>query len=391
MKLIHIADLHISHKSELQHKAARSLAQLIDYCSINPIDGVIIAGDVWDSPQTFGSESGVKLGFDFLRAIAQKVKFVFVIKGNNAHDNPQSIALLHQLKHNIFAYEYNVALGIAFHDELKIADLLREEINFEPEIIIHGLPYPTKQNIFSSLNSNSIDVQNSNFIDIYERILIQHGLISDKYNGIPKITVFHGNVSGAKLSNGQTLIGQDIILPDAILRHTNANYYALGHIHLPQCVAADMYYSGSIYNKDFGEMEQKYFTVIDFQGEQYELEHIPFKSRPMVVIDAEFVNGELIYSNGLIPASAEIEIKFRIVVKENERALLTSKFFEDIKQKFGEDVKIETKIIPVERNARSENIIAVKTLVDEVVEYAKVVGEDITDGLLDKVRQLELQ
>lgn len=385
MRVIHIADLHFDEKSKNQAKAEFNFLQIIDYCKKNTVDGVIIAGDIWDNTQDFGNRSGVSLFFKLLHKLSKAVKFVFIIKGNNAHDNPESVELLNGFMPNVYAYEYNVALGLNFV-AAKAVDLLRNNTDMPINLIIHGLPYPTKQNI---LSNNSIDAQNTDFVNLYEKVLGLHGLFSEGYPNIPKITVFHGNVSGARLSNGQTLIGQDIIIPDFALRKTKANYYALGHIHLPQQVAPDMYYSGSLYNKDFGEIEQKSFNVIEFNGSQYRLTQVPFvSSKPMIIVNAKFQNGEFIYENHL-PTNAEI--KFRYEITENERAILSKEMLNQLAEKLGGDVKFEAKVVPNERESRSENIMHAKTLMEEVIEYGKVINEEVSESILEKVSQMEIE
>lgn len=386
MKIVHTADWHLSSNKVHQEKAKHSLDQLTEFCRSESVDGIIIAGDLWDKIQLYGNDSGIKIGYKYLRQLSALTKFIFVIKGNPSHDANQSIELVNKLEKNIFTCENNVAVGIKLNSENVFTNLFagsKEEIF---DLMLHGISYPTKANL---LEGNSIDQHNFNFIEKLSRVMELHGSVSDAFTDTPRITAFHGSVSGCKLSSGQTLIGQDIIVPAYILEKTKSDYYCLGHIHMPQNITPTMRYSGSIYNKDFGEIEQKYFDVIEIDYPEIKISHQPFKaSRPMVIVDAEFRDGKFVYDNHL---ATDAEVKFRYEVKENERDLVTSDYLEELKSKFGDDLKIESRIVPSERNSRSKNIMKAKTLIEEVTEYAKIVGEELTESIKEKVLNIEVE
>lgn len=391
VNILHIADLHLDDAPKSQERARQSLDQILHHIEFapEPVDAVVVAGDIWDETQNYGNKSGVGLFYRYLDKIAQQVKIVFMIKGNNAHDNPESIDLLHKFRSNVYAYERNVCLGVKFDGARsqiqELTGLPVNSIEFQKtyDLIIHGLPYPTKANI---LQGKGIDNQNENFIERYSELLQAHGLISSQFVAVPNITVFHGNVTGAKLSNGQVLVGQDIIIPAHVLQLTGSHYYALGHIHLPQMIQPNMYYSGSLYNKDFGEREKKSFNIVRLDGFEAKTEIIPLKTRPLVVIDAKFENGQFNFNND-IPENAEV--KFRYVVTEDERSLITSEMLKAVQERFGKDTKIESKVIPNERQSRSETIMQAQTLEDEVREYALVTGEEINESVFLKIESLK--
>ncbi|MCX6170098.1 MAG: metallophosphoesterase [Ignavibacteriales bacterium] len=384
MKLIHTADWHLGSDPKQQLKARESLDQIVKYCNEVEIDGIIIAGDLWDSIQSFGNDTGIKIALEYLRILSDLVKFIFIIKGNSAHDARESIKLLDHLEQNIFTIENNVALGFKIFNGITATDLFKEKSQGPIDLLIHGISYPTKANL---LIGTEIDQQNFNFIEIFSRLLGLHGDISGRYPEVPKLTVFHGNVSGCKLSSGQTLVGQDIIIPSYELEKTRSNYYALGHIHLPQNISPIMRYSGSLYNKDFGEIEQKYFGLIEFNGVECSVTNIPLRSsRPMIIIDAEFKGGHFHY-NKTIPHGAEI--KLRCSVNEAERILITSSDLDKLKSELGSDLKIEFDVTPTVRSSRNEKIMQSKTLLEEIHEYANVIGEMVPDGINEKIKDLE--
>ena len=387
LKLIHTADWHLSEKINLQKKAKNNLDQMLKFTFDNKINGLLIAGDMWDRIQTFGNESGIQIAFEYLTEFSKTVDFIFIIKGNNSHDAPQSIDLLHQYKPNIYSFEGNVASGISLINNFSFENLISKNKSLTKfDIIIHGISYPTKANL---INGNSIDLQNDNFIYLFEELAEFHGSISDQYRDIPKITLFHGNISGSRLSNGQNLIGQDIIIPSFILEKTNSDYYALGHIHLAQNISERIRYSGSLYNKDFGETEQKYFDLIEFENTTPMVKNIPFQNnRPMVIVDAEFIDGKLIYNKNIPPNA---EIKFRYTVKENQRELILPSLMKSLKDELGEDTIFESVVLPNERQMRTSKIMDSPRLIDEVTEYCQVTGENMTGSLKEKIQKIELE
>jgi len=160
-RFIHIADLHAA--SEKLEKFEESMNQLINYTLHHAVEAIFIAGDVFDSKQSFAGNSGVPSVLYDLKELSENVQYIFITKGNNAHDNPGSISLLHQLEPNIYAYEYPVVLGIykqapeGFEFE-NVVDILRNEVPGKADYIISLVPYPTKAMFVSE---DSIDNNNA--------------------------------------------------------------------------------------------------------------------------------------------------------------------------------------------------------------------------------------
>lgn len=400
-RFIHTADWHSDSDPVKQRKLEASLGQMVDYCQANKVNAIIISGDVWERKQSYADNSGVPLVITYLCHLSQLVDFIFIVKGNNSHDEPGSISLLHQIKPNIYAYEQPVVLGVSMFDNMPF-DLLTTTMRSKDKIdyIVSLFPYPTKAAL---LKENSIDESNEDYIQIFESILRTIGNIHMQYD-VPKIFGFHGNVQGTRLSSGQTLLSQDIIVSPFTLQLAMADYYALGHIHLEQEVFPHGYYSGSIYNKNWGETEQKSFNVVEFldapnapiDAPMY-VKKVPLTSaRPMVTAEAEFDPevGVIVknYSEGTPfdnPLNAEVRIKLKI--KENVRKLFTDVEVQNLKSIYGEDVQIDLDVVPVERESRSEQIMECKSYVDEVIEYAAVVGEEVPDSVKAKVEEIQLE
>lgn len=399
LKFLHIGDMHLDPK--YAKKIEQSLNQIIDFCKQNKTNGVIIPGDIWHCKQSYSNSSAVPLMFNFLRNLSKLVDFIFITNGN--HDTTGSIALLHQLEPNIYAYEYPVCLGVATNVDSSfenVVDLLRSEEGDLPEadFIVSLIPYPHKSMFISE---TSIDNNNEAFLEKFEQIFELIGDATKDYS-CPKLLGFHGNVVGSRLSTGQTLQSQDIMVAPSTLEKANADYYALNHIHLRQEIKPNMIYAGGIANFNWGETEQKSFEVVEFdnwtdiggelEGKMSTHQIMLESARPMIKEELQFHSGEFFYKDADEIQSYQViegEYRLRIEVKENDRKLITEEKIQQLKNIFGEDVKIEFNIIPTERESRSEKIMNCKNLYDEVKEYAAVVGENINGSISMKVAQIQ--
>jgi len=412
-KFIHIADIHADGDPVKKEKLAHSLEQLIEYCSEVKINAIIIAGDVWEKKQSFDDKnSGVPMMLNYLKRLAELVDFVFIVKGNNSHDEPGSIALLHQLCPNIYAYEHPALLATSSHEVgtgrlwAPVSNLLESAVmNGEIDFIIQLIPYPTKANF---ILDDSIDNNNAAFLEKFESVFELMGQISDEYD-CPKLMAAHLNVQGSRLSSGQTLVSQDILVAPSTIEKAKADYYALGHIHLRQFFKPNMGYSGSLYNKSWGETEQKSFEVITFDTDvvnpevpkgainpQMTIETVPLTAaRAMITVDFEIDDIGLNRLTDLSAHSNEVienaEFRLRIKVSENNRNLLTDEKLDILSKDFNNTDKIEIVVVPNERESRSEEIMSCTTLLDEVREYAAVIEESITPSIETKVTNLQEQ
>ncbi|MDD4292014.1 MAG: metallophosphoesterase [Clostridia bacterium] len=397
IKITHLADLHVDGEPVKAKKCGDSFDQILYYHHTDKVDAVVIAGDLFERKQSFCQNSGLPMLIKFLRELSELVDFIFITKGNNSHDEPGSVSLLHQLEPNIYAYEYPVVLAV--EDSGNVYDLLREmEPLTEPNYIISLVPYPSKAGF---ITETSIDNNNADFLEKFEQLFELIGDVTQPYT-CPKMLAFHGNVVGSRLSTGQTLVSQDIMVAPSTLEKAKADYYALGHIHLRQMIRPNMIYAGSIYNKNWGEIERKSFTVIEFNDNENNITEWGRETnlffleaaKPMIKIECTYSNGETEYKpeDDLLVQQAihnDCEVRLRITVDENERKTITDDDLMKIKLLFGEDTKIEFNIVPAQRESRSEKIMNCKSLLDEVKEYASVTSEEINGTIEKKVFELQ--
>lgn len=393
LTFLHTADWHADNDLTKQEKLIKSLEFLTGYVAKNDVTAIIHAGDIWERKQSYTDNSGVPIVIDYLRKMSKYVEHIFITKGNNHHDEPGSVALLHQIEPNIHAYERPAVLAVG-KDQVT---MLNGELNpfFQhPEYLISLVPYPTKAAL---VGDQSIDNNNTQFLEEFENIFEAIGMYRENFLTLPHLLAFHGNVMGSRLSSGQSLLGQDIIVSPTTLRKAKADYYALGHIHLAQNIAEDIRYSGSIYNKSWGETEQKIFNVVSFteiDPKTYDLHIEPVRitnARPMITVEGtyDFEKSKWVF-NGSFEKIEDAEYRFRYRVNEEEIKALTIDKVDELKRIFNSDVRIEREIVPMERESRSEKIMTCKSLYDEVLEYAEVVEVKVNAGIKPKVQEIEV-
>jgi DNA repair exonuclease SbcCD nuclease subunit len=385
LSILFTADWHLDSSPARWKKAEASLDQIGNYLVENPIDYFVHSGDIWEALQDYMKGSGVELGHQYLREFSKLVKFLLITKGNNAHDKPGSVALLNQLEKNILAYEYPVINAI--YESGLVADMLRMEWTEEaqeyysnPELVINLMPYPTKSNI---ITDTSIDINNANYGQVFDGMMDVFGIINSRFT-CPKIMGIHANIQGSRLSTGQTLNSQDIMISPHSLDRAKCDFIGAGHIHMEQEITPNIHFISSLYNCNHGEEEQKYFKVVKFNSDGMRIEKIPLiAARPMVTVLAELKEGMIVYSRE-VPENSEVKVKLSI--PENEKGLYTDDKKKELEERFGIDVKIDKIIVPAQRESRSEKIMIAKGEVEEVAEYARVIKETdmFTNNDLDK-------
>ena len=129
MKFLHTADLHIGKVvndfSMLQDQKL-ILEQIKEIALAREVDGILLAGDVYDRAIPAGE--AVLLLDDFLTALSKEGIWVFVISGN--HDSPERLCFGEQM-----LAKQKIGIGSVYRGELTSFVLNGEKENVE---IING-------------------------------------------------------------------------------------------------------------------------------------------------------------------------------------------------------------------------------------------------------------
>lgn len=242
MILAHISDLHLGmHFKNISFIDDQKII-LNDILTIlieNKADGLIIAGDIYDT--ALATNDAISLFNDFLNKLYLNNIKVYMIAGN--HDNGQRVSFGNELLVNSNIYISN---------------------NFE--------------------NTKDIRVVHEDDTDIYLLPFIKplmvkkyYDLESDDYNHALKIVIDNLNIDHNKknilvahqfITNALRCDSEDITIGG--LDNVDAgvfddfDYVALGHLHRPQNITDKIRYSGSILKYSFSERnDHKSITFID--------------------------------------------------------------------------------------------------------------------------------
>jgi DNA repair protein SbcD/Mre11 len=279
VRILHTADWHLGRTLEGRSRQAEQEAfmeELIAIVKSERIDLVLIAGDIYDSVNP--PSVAEKLFYDGLSRLAENgARHVAVIAGN--HDSPERLAAAAPLaaRHQIHLWGLPAAapvrLGMPRTGE---------------EAVLFALPYPSEARL-NELLSEAADEEllrsaySERVKAITRRAAESFG--KDTVN----LMMSHLYALGGAESEGSERPIQvgGAYTVDASALCAGADYVALGHLHRPQYMKADVpvRYSGSPLAYSFSEAGQaKSVTILDMTpGKAPVIEELPLNAgRPLV-------------------------------------------------------------------------------------------------------------
>lgn len=261
MKFLHISDLHIGKRVKgfsLLEDQVFILNQILDVAKEENVDGIIIAGDIYDISTP--SNEAINCFDKFISDIHELGISCFSVSGN--HDSVYRVAFGSDImaKENIyFAKKYDGKIEpIALDNKTNIwlLPFIRpfDVRNYHPNFAI-GSYEEMMQAVIKDLN---IDTKKTN-------ILVAHQFITS--SGKSPETSESESVSLGTLDN-----------IDAS-NFDKFDYVALGHIHKPQSMGRkNVRYSGSPLKYSFSEKDDiKSMVIIDTSKKEIKTTLIPFK------------------------------------------------------------------------------------------------------------------
>lgn len=276
MKILHTSDLHLGKKIngyDLLAEQKLKLEQLIKYIIENDIAAIILAGDIYDT--SLATDEAIKLFNYFLkRLISIPNIHIFVIAGN--HDSRIRLG-------NKSVYE---SLNDRVHFATTIEDVSSVSLG---EVVVNLIPFLKLEDINSFYNEHydSLEVA-------YKQVIKELKLKKDKIN----ICVAHQAVNpsqGSYTASDSEVkqIGGEDILPSSIFQ--DFTYVALGHIHMPQKISNNTYYSGSIFKYHHNESKQERSFIV-YDTDTNNITRIPYAILHDVVVKqgafADFLKGD---------------------------------------------------------------------------------------------------
>ena len=252
MKLLHTGDLHIGktvNDFSMLEDQKEILSQILLLAKENQVNGVILAGDIYD--RAVPSGDAVLVFNDFLTALAREGITVYMISGN--HDSPERISYGEELLR-----EQGIMIAGVYHNEITV--IHTKDVYGDVDILLLPFIKPSAEAAGTSEEAvakalgkywekeaaeRSKLPAGQNRQDTKRRILVTHFFVTDAGNE-------------PLLSDSETTIhvgGIDNV--DASV-FDGMDYVALGHIHRPQQIGnRQVYYAGSPLSYSFSEAGQK--------------------------------------------------------------------------------------------------------------------------------------
>ncbi|EML0276548.1 TPA: exonuclease SbcCD subunit D [Vibrio parahaemolyticus] len=250
MKFIHTSDWHLGrqfHNVSLLEDQQAVLEQLIQYIENNPVDAVIVAGDVYDRsvPPTIAIEL---LNRVVKRICGELNTPMILISGN--HDGAERLG---------FGSEQMKRSGL--HIISNFEDMLTPvviETKAAGHVAFYGMPYNDPEQV------RYVYKEPVSTHDEAHKLLVEK--ITEQFQSEHRnILISHCFVDGAIESESErplSIGGSDRVSHEHFL---NFDYVALGHLHQPQKKGEEyIRYSGSLMKYSFGEQNQKKgFTLVE--------------------------------------------------------------------------------------------------------------------------------
>lgn len=247
MKLMHLADLHIGKRVndfQMIEDQAYILNQIIQIGMNQKVDGVLIAGDIYDKSQP--SVDAIELFDDFLNQLKELNIPVFIISGN--HDSPERIQYASR-----FLTKSNIFITGVFKGTM---DYVEWEDQFGP-VRIYLLPY-----VKPGLVKHYLDEDIETYDDAIRQV-INHTTVDWK---VRNVLMGHQFVMGQGIAPQQSdsenvsVGGLDQVYAE---HFKNFDYVALGHLHAPQKIGfPHIWYAGSPLKYSASEVNQKKNVLI---------------------------------------------------------------------------------------------------------------------------------
>lgn len=280
IRILHLADIHLGVESYGTLDPATGVSRrvgdflhnldlAVEEAVRGDIDLVLMAGDYYrtrDPNPTFQREFARRI-----RRLSEAGLPVFMLTGN--HDLPAA-------QGRASSIEIFEALGVPGVVTARRPEVFRLETRRGPLQIL-ALPWITRAAFLTrdELRGKTIAEIDAMILEAADRIV--RAKLAELDPALPHVMAVHGTVQGAVWgSERQVMLGQDLVLPRAMVMDPAIDYVALGHIHKHQVLSHEplTIYPGSIDRVDFGEAkEDKGYVVAEVWrgGARYQFRPLP--------------------------------------------------------------------------------------------------------------------
>jgi DNA repair exonuclease SbcCD nuclease subunit len=379
-KILHCSDFHLRDR-EIE-ECEKCLAFLVDTAESEAVDLVVIAGDIFDSQDVKLDSKSARLAIKTVSALAD-IAPVAIVLGTPSHDGKAPEIL------RFARGKYNIEVAsMPEQIYLQHGDFFREfKPDIKPDAILSLVNQPTKQ-FFQT--SSGVAVSDQELGQAMSGIFAGFGAKAAGYD-CPHVLVGHFNVSGAQLSTGQVMTGRDIEVSGDQLWLADAELHLLGHIHKPQQIQGNIFYSGSIYHENWGEIEDKGFYIheVDPLSGVWASRFVETPCKRLVRIKDDLTAHNYLSSLCPLQDVETAHVRYDITAWQDGVEGIHKPTIEKAILEAGA-LSVDIRIIRVPRQTvRSEAVLKADSLRDKIQKMAELKGEEVEWSVLMKAESLE--
>lgn len=284
MKILHTSDWHIGsvlYGRKRYDESEHFLHWLVETIKSHSIETLLVAGDIFDTSTP--SNTAQELYYRFLNEVSRtSCRHVIVTAGN--HDSP---SFLDAPKALLKAFNVHVVGSAAERKEDEVFVLKDADNN--PEVIVCAVPFLRDRDVRQSSEEESYrDKENrlvegiiSHYQKVYEEACKERNELG---KSLPIIGMGHLFIAGSSIykrsggTNGERDLYVGSLGQVPADRLPSFDYFALGHLHIPQKVAGSetIRYSGSPMAMNFDEIhQQKSVVIVDIHDQNVDIQTVP--------------------------------------------------------------------------------------------------------------------
>jgi exonuclease SbcD len=268
MKFLHLGDLHLGKalsNFDLIEDQRYILDQILYIAEKEAVDGVLIAGDVYD--KSVPSEAAMRLLDDFLIKLAQKKRKVFMVSGNHDSDDRLNFGSALFVLNEIY-------ISAVFDGTLHKQSFADQDT----QIDIYMLPFVKASQVRHYYPDEDIE----NYEDAVRTIIRNTPIDKNKKNLLVAHQFVSGKGADPAFAGSESIGTQSVGMVEKIGYDCfeDFDYVALGHIHSPQRVGRDeIRYAGSPLKYSLSEVNnEKSVPLITVSAEErVKIELVPLK------------------------------------------------------------------------------------------------------------------
>lgn len=396
MKIAILSDSHFDTNSRWE-ETLRIHRWFVDDIKKREVDLVLHAGDFGPLVPIRQFKPEERLAVSrFLRTITDHCAF-YAVRGN--HDVFQDLTIFNELetKHPLHIME--------------TPEVLVATANNGQEVAIAGMPWPNRAELLQHLGDASREKVEDAALNAFNSIFLSLG-VRLRALDMPSVFLMHAMVRASRVSTGQPLCGQDFEVGQENIGLVDADFSALGHVHLGvgnewTWNGKPIAYCGSARRTNHGETEEKSYILLEFdEDRKMTWQRIPIPCTPMLLLEAGFTldDGMVWLENESLPSGvrptsiangADIRLRYECSSADREPAKVAAKAAEQQLREMGAvEVKVEERVIPVS-HARAPQITEALTVKDQLETLWTVQGSmpsaDEKVRLLAKLTMIEYE